>query len=131
MHELSIAIALVERVRCHVSPGGRGATVGPGTTGVAVRRVRIRAGVLRAIVPEAMTAAWQAATDGTELGGSRLDVQIEPWTLHCHACGRQWAGEDPLECCRCGSSRVSPRGGDELVLESIEVDDPAGAVEVL
>ncbi|MCC7204690.1 MAG: hydrogenase maturation nickel metallochaperone HypA [Phycisphaeraceae bacterium] len=63
MHELSIAWMLLEQVRRH-TPGG-----------VTVRRVRVRVGALRGIDADTMGFAWQAATSGTPLQDSQLEVE--------------------------------------------------------
>jgi hydrogenase nickel incorporation protein HypA/HybF len=66
MHELSIAVSLVEAV-CDELP-----TLGPD---VAVRAVRLRVGPLSGVVPEALTFAFDIAAADTPLAGARLDIE--------------------------------------------------------
>jgi hydrogenase nickel incorporation protein HypA/HybF len=115
MHELSLAQSVVRIVRAHR----------PDRT--VVRRVRMQAGPMRGIVPEAMQWAWQAHTQGTELEASQLELDLLPWTLQCDDCGRQWTTEEIYATCGCGSRRTRPVGGDELAVLCIDVDPEPSA----
>jgi hydrogenase nickel incorporation protein HypA/HybF len=66
MHELSIAMAIVESVEEAIAAY-------PGT---AVRRVVIEVGELSGVVPEALEFSWSYATENTALAAAAL--QIEP-----------------------------------------------------
>jgi hydrogenase nickel incorporation protein HypA/HybF len=111
MHELSIARSLVGLVLENVP------------TDTSVRRVRVRIGPLQAVDADAMRLAWRAATEGTRLEGAKLSLTYVPWVLCCRECGRGWSSESWSDPCTCGSCRVDPVGGDELILESIDVDE--------
>lgn len=118
MHEFSIAEALAEQVLRHAPAGAR------------VREVEIRVGVLRGLVPEAMTMSWEAVTADTPIARSVLVMDILPWTLSCRQCGRSWTSDAPYETCACGNETPSPIGGDELDLISMTVEeDDAPAVD--
>ncbi len=66
MHELSIAISLVDAV-CDELPrlGDR----------VSVRRVLVRIGPLSGVVPDALQFAFDVAAEGTPIAGAYLDVE--------------------------------------------------------
>jgi hydrogenase nickel incorporation protein HypA/HybF len=50
-------------------------------------------------------------------------VVVVPVDGHCRACGQDWEAEDQLPLCPgCGSTDVTLTGGDELVLESLEIE---------
>lgn len=66
MHELSIAISLVEAV-CDELP-----RLGDGVT---VRAVRLRVGPLSGVVPDALAFAFDAAALETPIAGARLDIE--------------------------------------------------------
>jgi hydrogenase nickel incorporation protein HypA/HybF len=86
-----------------------------------VRRVRIRAGIRHAVDPLSMAQAFDLVAQGTEAAGAAVDVVTVPARLTCRACGGTAETTDLLAVCdRCGSADVALRGGDELVLESIE-----------
>lgn len=119
MHELSIAQALAQQVRQYVS------------SGVVIRQVRMQAGPMRCIAPQAMQWAWKAATVGTELEQVELQLDLLPWNLQCTDCGQSFTAEDLFTGCPCGCNTTFPVGGDELTLMSLEIDDlsEAGARE--
>jgi hydrogenase nickel incorporation protein HypA/HybF len=115
MHELSIAYSIVSQA----ADAGRRA----GAT--RVTSVRIRVGALSGVSGEALLFAYDVAVEGTLLEGSRLDIQHVPVVIHCAACGR--ASELPdvqsFRCPVCDAPSADVRGGRELEIESLEVED--------
>jgi hydrogenase nickel incorporation protein HypA/HybF len=112
MHELSIAQALMDLAVSHAPAGA------------VVRSLRICAGPLRGIDPEALRWAWSSVTAGHALHEAELDVQLLPWRLRCPRCAVEWTSDLPDSPCSCGCDAAYPVGGDELRLDSLEVDDP-------
>jgi len=118
MHELSIAASVVDAVAESLAkyPGAK------------VLEVRLRVGELSAVVEESLQFCWGVATEGTELAGSRLAVTAVPVTVHCAACGAD--GElkslQDFRCPRCGEPATEVRGGRELEIESVEIEESAG-----
>ena len=86
--------------------------------------MRVTAGPLRAIEPEAMQFAWRGVTEEAGVDGARLELDALPWTLRCPICGYGWTAPQ-LECAcpGCGANRAFPVGGDELQVTSIEIED--------
>lgn len=111
MHEFSIAQALAVQVQRHAPATGR------------VRSVNIRVGALRGLEPESLAMCWEAVTIGTPLAGSVLEVDLRPWSIHCPSCDRTWDSPVPFVTCTCGEAAPLPRGGDELDLVSLTVDE--------
>lgn len=111
MHELSIVQALLEQVQRHLPPGS------------VLRRLQLRAGPMRAIEPQALQWAWQAATRQSPYEGAKLDLELLPWQLTCSACGKQWNSADLFEPCSCGADACHPVGGNDLQLLSLDYDD--------
>ncbi|MGH9593758.1 MAG: hydrogenase maturation nickel metallochaperone HypA [Bryobacteraceae bacterium] len=115
MHELSIASSVVDAVSesLRAYPGAR------------VLEVRLRIGALSSVVEDSLQFCWGIATEGTELAGSRLAVTTVPVTVHCEACGGE--GELPslqdFRCPGCGEPASDVRGGRELEIESVELED--------
>jgi hydrogenase nickel incorporation protein HypA/HybF len=111
MHEYAIATAVLDVVERHA--GGR-----------AVRRVDLRVGQLRQVVPDSLAFAWRAATRGTCAEGSELHVDCAGATVRCLACGARSGLEAfPARCPACASLRVEVTGGDELLVESLDLDE--------
>ena len=117
MHELSIVRSLIDVITAHTPRGA------------AVELVQVRVGALQAIEPQAMQWAWSAATRQTSLDGCVLQLQLLPWRMHCHECGRTWESDDPLVHCACGCQHPHPSGSDELTLISLRVDEPLSHAE--
>jgi hydrogenase nickel incorporation protein HypA/HybF len=119
MHELSIASSVVDAVaeRLRAYPGAR------------VLEVRLRVGTLAAVVEDSLQFCWGIATEGTELAGSRLAVTSVPVTVHCAACGAD--GElrslQNFVCPTCGEPASDVRGGREMEIESVEIEESSGA----
>jgi hydrogenase nickel incorporation protein HypA/HybF len=111
VHEFSIAQSIATQVGAHVPPGAR------------LREVDIVVGALRGLDPEAMKMSWEAVTFGTPMEGSILNLDLRPWTIHCSECGREWTSDVPFVECTCGNTVPTPRGGDELDLVAITVDE--------
>lgn len=119
MHELSIAASVVDAVTesLRAYPGAR------------VLEVRLRVGKLAAVVEESLAFCWGIATEGTELAGSRLAVTAVPVTVHCEKCGEDGELESlqSFRCPKCGEPATDVRGGRELEIESVEIEEGSGA----
>lgn len=100
-------------------------TVTEAVPGRRVRSVTLHVGVASGVVPEALTFAWDVATEGTALAGSRLDVVRVPLTLVCRDCGATGEAVDPLRvrCPACVGRAVEVVSGRELQIATVEVDD--------
>ena len=111
MHEMSIAESVFELAQCSVPPQSH------------LTRVRMQAGPMRGIVPDAMDWAWRALMESTDTQSVELDLDLLPWTLRCTECDRVFKADDLFTHCACGCEKPMPVGGDELRLISIDVDD--------
>jgi hydrogenase nickel incorporation protein HypA/HybF len=116
MHELSIVESVVDAVT-------ETAAKYPGAT---VKSVKLRVGVLAAVVKESLEFCWELATVGTALAGAALVVNTVPIVVHCAACGRdsEVEGVQSLRCPNCGELAADLRQGRELEIESIEIEEP-------
>lgn len=113
MHEIGIAEAILEAVEKRAE-------------GRPVSRATVRAGALLRVVEPSMDQAFQLVTEGTLAEGAAIDLVVTPARLTCRACGHGGTTLDPLAVCpACGADDVDVTGGDELVLESIEIAQPA------
>lgn len=114
MHELSLCQAIADHVQARA--GGR-----------PVRRVDVRIGHLRQVVPDALQFAWEMLTEGTDLADSELVVEHIPAVVRCRACGTDTTLDWPvLVCAACESHDVDLRSGEELELAWIDVAEEVG-----
>jgi hydrogenase nickel incorporation protein HypA/HybF len=111
MHELSIAQAVVEIASRHAR-------------GRRVHRVELKVGHLRQVVPSALEFAFELVAQGTPLEGAELAIQDVPATGNCRACGRRNVmSEFPLRCPDCGGVDVAVLSGEELQVDSLELEE--------
>ena len=92
-----------------------------------VLRIRVQAGVLHRLDQESLGQAFgMVAADGVAAGAT-IELVTVPLAVRCRACQAQAESQDPLPLClSCGSADLDVSGGDEFVLESIELE-PTGA----
>jgi hydrogenase nickel incorporation protein HypA/HybF len=111
MHELSLSSAILETVERHAA--GRRVTV-----------VSLRVGRLRQVVPDTLLFYFGIVSEGTVCDGARLELEEVPARLSCTGCGHGWDAElVHFRCPACGSGAVEVTSGQELEVESIEVEE--------
>jgi hydrogenase nickel incorporation protein HypA/HybF len=111
MHELSIAQAIVDvsARNCH---------------GARVTRVYVQIGHLRQVVPSALAFSFHLCADGTPVEGAQLEVQPIPVAVTCRRCEQRSEPEGfPLACRVCGDLAVTVVRGEELLVESLELEE--------
>lgn len=123
MHEIGLCEPIVDAVERQAA-------------GRRVTGVRVRVGARHAVVPESFDMAFAMVADGTVAADATVDLVVTPATAVCISCGRRAESADPLAACAgCGEVGLEMTGGDELVLESIELaaaapPDEKGAADV-
>ena len=91
-------------------------------------------GPLSGVVAPALLFAYDAATEGTRLAGSVLEIEEVAPAVFCPRCDaeRELPGIQRLRCPVCRSPEAKVVRGRELEVLSVEVtdasDDPAGSV---
>jgi len=118
MHELSIAEALVAIAARHA--GDR-----------RVHRVEVKVGHLRQVVPAALDFAFSLVAEGTPVAGAELVLEEVPAGGRCRDCGTEAELPGlPLTCPRCGGLDLEVTAGEELLVDTLELDEsPAAATE--
>ena len=110
MHELSIASAVVDTAVRHA--GGRPVAV-----------VSFRAGHLRQVVPDSLHFYFGIVSRGTVCEGARLELEVVPARLRCGDCDTVWVAEAAaFRCPECAAADVTVLSGEELEVESIELE---------
>jgi hydrogenase nickel incorporation protein HypA/HybF len=89
-----------------------------------VTAVTLRVGMLSGVAVEALRFAYDIATAGTLLAGSRLQVQPVPVVVFCPRCQREieLPSVQRFRCPRCDTPTADIRAGRELEIETIEVE---------
>ena len=120
MHEVGLCEAIMEAVERRAA-------------GRSVNRVKVRVGVRHRVVESSFDEAFSLVSGGTVAEDAEVDLVLIPARVTCSSCGQQSNTEDVFAvCAQCGSSDLEIEGGDDLMLESIEVgssESPASAQE--
>lgn len=132
MHELSVSSAVVDTALRHAA-------------GRRVSGVDLRLGKLRQVVPASLTFYFEIVARDTLCEGARLELELIDALMRCVECGNEWDPEPkpehgPLEgavgagfllpqfrCPECAAAGAEVVRGDELIVESIDVEEVAHA----
>jgi hydrogenase nickel incorporation protein HypA/HybF len=110
VHELSIAQAIVDVAARHGSDAR-------------VARVHVQVGQLRQVVPAALEFAFELCAHGTPVAGAELELEAVPVVVRCRGCGvESRPSAFPLICGGCGGPGVDVVQGEELRVESLELE---------
>jgi hydrogenase nickel incorporation protein HypA/HybF len=116
VHELSISSAVVATAVRHAK-------------GRRVTAVQVRVGALRQVVPDSLSFYFGIVARETVCEGAALELELIAARLRCEDCETEWAAEAPaFRCPACAGAAVSVVCGDELEVESIEVDTEAACI---
>jgi hydrogenase nickel incorporation protein HypA/HybF len=114
MHELSIAMRIVELVEAEVTAAGS----------VRVTNIQLRIGQLAGVHETPLRFAFEQARAGTVAATASLSISHLPVQVFCGTCER--VGElpqvPPLVCPVCGRPTGDIRQGRELELTAIELE---------
>jgi hydrogenase nickel incorporation protein HypA/HybF len=111
MHELALSTAIVNTVVKHAE--GRRVSV-----------VSLRIGALRQVVPDSLAFYFEIVARDSVCEGARLEQELIPARLRCRECAHDWRVEwAAFRCPFCASADVEVQSGDELKVESIEVEE--------
>jgi hydrogenase nickel incorporation protein HypA/HybF len=113
VHELSVSSAIVRTVERHAA--GRRVTV-----------VNVRVGRMRQVVPATLAYYFDFVARGTVCEGARIELEVVEARLCCRACEHVWTIElREFRCPACSGAEVEVASGDELEVESIELEEDA------
>lgn len=113
MHEYSIVQALLEKVEAEAR--SRSAT--------AVHGLRLRVGDLSGVEIDLLRSAFEVFRRGSICGDAELEIETVTARWSCPLCDREIERGGILRCPGCGGpARLA--GGDEIVLERIEMEVP-------
>ena len=111
MHELSIAESVVQIASRHAN-------------GRRVTRVWLKVGHLRQVVPSALAFGFELVAEGTPAEGAELEMESVPATGVCRDCGTESRLQTfPLQCGACGGFDLELLTGEELFVESLELEE--------
>jgi hydrogenase nickel incorporation protein HypA/HybF len=110
MHELAIAGSIAAIAERHAA-------------GRRVTRVEVHVGYLRQVVPSALEFAFELVVRDTVLEGAELMLVEVPAAGRCRACGAEGRLDGfPFTCRACGGWDVAVTAGEELRIESLDLE---------
>lgn len=115
MHELSIAISLVESAQEELEKLGSPQALA----------VHLQLGPLSGVVRDALEFSYEIACQNTPLTGTRLIIEEIPVLVDCPACGkpREIVSMQDFRCSVCGASGGKVVQGRELRLAALEIEE--------
>ena len=121
MHEMSIVQSLIEQVEQEVTHAGT-----PGR----VTAVDLVIGRLSGVHTDSIRFAFELLSSGTVIEGAALRIDEPAAHVHCQACRADHPVQElTMQCPQCGSDNISIQGGQELLLQSIELDENAAPAD--
>jgi hydrogenase nickel incorporation protein HypA/HybF len=111
LHELSIAESVV-RIASRQADGRK------------VTKVHMKVGYLRQVVPSSLAFGFGLLTQGTPVEGADLEMEQVPAEARCRGCGAESRlSSFPLQCRGCGGFDLEILKGEELIVESLELEE--------
>ncbi|MDQ2774279.1 MAG: hydrogenase maturation nickel metallochaperone HypA [Acidobacteriota bacterium] len=115
MHELSIALSIIEGVEEELDR----------RQDARVAVVHLKLGPLSGVVKDALLFSYEVACEGTQLEGSRLEIEEILVVLYCPVCQeeRPAVSMQRLCCAICDTPSADIRRGSELEVFALELID--------
>lgn len=89
-----------------------------------VAAIKVRAGVLANIMPDALSFAFEMQSQGTQFQDADFILEISPLVARCLDCGLEYESTAlPPICPRCNSRRLEIVSGSEVLVESIDFEE--------
>lgn len=112
MHELSIALSMIEQVEDETAKRGGGS----------IEAVYVRVGVLSGVDTQALRFAYELAREGTPLAAARLEIEAVPLLVYCPQCARTRSpSPHRIACPVCVTTEQQILQGKELEVRAFEM----------
>lgn len=108
VHELAITESVVDAIVEKVGDGP-------------IAAVRLEIGRLSGLVADSVRFCFEVVASGTGLEHARLDIDEPPGRAYCRTCGEEFALDEPIMLCPCGSADLDILSGQQLRIISVEV----------
>jgi len=87
-----------------------------------IKSIRVSVGELTGINPECMQLYFELLSPDTLAVGAELVVNVTKASLYCPACCRNFVRTADFSCPQCGTRGQLADGGQELVVEAIDIE---------
>ncbi len=109
MHEFAITSSLISQVISEAEKNGARR----------IRRIHLVIGERSAVVPECVQFYFAQLKDHPLLEDTELEFRRVPLRLRCPKCGQEFGSIEEMCTCNAGAEIT---GGDELIVESMEIE---------
>lgn len=115
MHEVSIALSLVQGVEEHAEKHGA----------KHIDAVHVRIGAMAGVVKDSLLFAWELVSADSVAAGSRLVIEEVPLVVFCPTCQDEKTlhGIPDFHCPSCGTPTPDIVRGRELQMVAMEISD--------
>jgi hydrogenase nickel insertion protein HypA len=114
MHELSIAMEILDLVLPKIPDGGR------------LEVVQVTAGMLSGICPDSLTFCFGEIAGQKGHSGAKMEITRPPVRYRCHACKIEYSVDRvEMPCPACHSLERTMLSGAEFTVDSIEFEEGA------
>jgi hydrogenase nickel incorporation protein HypA/HybF len=115
MHEISIVEALIEQVEKEIDRGRHRGWVA---------RLDLAIGRLSGVSADSVRFAFQLLAPGTVVERAEIHIDEPKAACVCGVCGRRTKIDDlVVQCPACRSDRIHIEGGNELLLQTIDLEE--------
>jgi hydrogenase nickel incorporation protein HypA/HybF len=88
-----------------------------------IKKINIKVGKLTCVEPEALRLSFDVMCRDTILKKAVLEIDSVPITVECKDCRKKLTLDKmDFNCPNCGSFRIDVKTGDELFIESFEIE---------
>jgi len=113
MHELSVCLSILDQVR----------SIAAERNADRVQRIELRIGPLSGVEADLLRSAWPMASAGTIAVDAELLINEADIVVRCSTCDAETpAIANRLVCGECGDFRTTVIGGDEMILQRVELE---------
>jgi len=113
VHELSVCLSLLQQVDAIARERGA----------ARVTRIELKVGPLSGVEADLLRNAYPLAAAGTVAEHAELQISEAPIKVRCNTCGAESEAQaNRLLCGSCGDFRTTVVSGDEMILQSVELD---------
>ncbi len=113
MHELSVCTALLTQVE----------RVARERNAASVSRIVLKVGPLSGVEPDLLQRAWPLAAAGSIAAEAVLTIEPAAVVVRCTQCGSESnVPANRLLCGECGDFRTRVLSGDEMILQSLQLE---------
>ena len=113
MHELSVCLSLLDQVEA----------IAAERDALRVTRIELKIGPLSGVEPDLLKSAWPMASAGSIAVDAEFVIDEAGIVVRCSACDSDTAATpNRLVCGNCGDFHTSVVSGDEMILQSVELE---------